>query len=189
MEGVVELGGAVGLVRSSLAKPPRIRRSAAAARAKSSAPRLGSASAAIWPSIRQRARARSSSFSRVITRHAHRAVGQRFQRLLGDQAAQRLADRHGAGLQRAGQILDAQRSRRRRACRGSASGAARHRRGHAAFRGRQGKGRVRRLMRASLRGRADCRAARSAIRTWRTPVDASVDRPTSNFVVAIDAAM
>lgn len=65
----------------------------------------------IWPSMIRRARARSSSRSRVII-GTHGAVGQRRQRLLGDEPAERLAHRHAAGLQCVGEIEDTQLLRR-----------------------------------------------------------------------------
>ncbi len=66
------------------------------------------ASAIASPSIRIRVRRQIGHAIDRDRRHAGRAVRQRLQRLLGDQPADGLAHRHGAGGQRIGETPDRQ---------------------------------------------------------------------------------
>ena len=114
VEGVVQFGGRCGCC-------PSLRRVKAAShslreRAQPREVRLAAdwawRSAVTSPSIRHAGAGEVVELFAGDDRHAHRAVRQRFQRLFGDQPCQRLAHRHGAGLQLLGQILDAQHLRR-----------------------------------------------------------------------------
>ena len=175
VEGVVELGGrAAPCPDRRRRRPPRRRVVSSRSAAKSSGDSFGSASATSSPSIRQRARARSSSLSRVIS-------GTRTERLGSASSACSETSRPSAS--RTGMVLvcsvsarsdDAQHLRRRRTCRGSASGAVRHRRGHAASRGRPATARRAGVIRASRHCREP--SARDTDIVDRIPAAAGVSK-------------